>query len=682
MRRTTIRPAAPPPDLTAVQDLLEPIITRAAIDAVLDQLLDALCGGLRQAGLGARHVTLSAWRVDGAVQEVAIGTGLPTRAPAHLRRLFAERLERLEPDLGFERMVLEARATEPVAAGVQSDLEIGGERDEAAAAMALAQVSIGCGSGCRSIVSSPSPAIGRSARSPRSTRMARSRPCPGLGRTTAARAAAAPAGTAGGRDAAAGWLALAVTVAGHRASPPPGRRPLAAGARMVAGPPRSAAARLLPGGTRLRRAALDLPDRSTGGTALAAAWPSAMIGFAELGARSNFSFLDGASHPAELVQTAATLGLAGLGHLRHQQLAGVVRGHVAAKEAGLPSWWAAAWCCWTVVLAGLADRPGSLRPADRTPVTRTHERPKGECHLVRVTSSPPPGLGAGGHPAWPGPMPLSPPAARRYRGAPGPLGVAAAVAVSCTYRGDDQRRLDDWWEIAAGAAGGACSPRATFVTTIRRGGAGRCADRHPAGHAGGRAGLALPSQCRAPSQAAGRDGAAVRRYPEALARTLEMAVPARFSLDELRYEYPDEVCARRRNRAGAPCGLTWRRPGDGIPRGAPEGPEPIAHELALIGGLDYAPYFLTVHDIVRFARGQGILCQGRGSAANSAVCYASASPRSTRAGTTWCSSASSRAGARRAAGHRRRLRARAARGGDPVHLRAVRPRPRRRSAPP
>jgi protein ImuB len=138
-RRTAIRPAVPPPDLAVVQELPEPIITRDGIDAVLDLLLAALGTRLREAGLGARRVVLLAWRVDGAVQEVAIGTGLPAREPAHLRRLFAERLERLEPGLGFERMALEARTTEPMAAGAQASLGIIGRQD-AAVAVALAQL--------------------------------------------------------------------------------------------------------------------------------------------------------------------------------------------------------------------------------------------------------------------------------------------------------------------------------------------------------------------------------------------------------------------------------------------------------------------------------------------------------------------------------------------------------------
>ncbi|MFC3027137.1 MULTISPECIES: Y-family DNA polymerase [Roseomonadaceae] len=138
-RHAPLRPVLSPPDLGAARDLVEPIITRTAIDALLDRLLDQLCAKLRAAGRGARQVVLMAWRVDGAVQEVAIGTGTPLRAPAHLRHLFRDRLERLEPGLGFERMALEARVTEPMSGGLQSALAIGGRRDEAAAQL-LAQL--------------------------------------------------------------------------------------------------------------------------------------------------------------------------------------------------------------------------------------------------------------------------------------------------------------------------------------------------------------------------------------------------------------------------------------------------------------------------------------------------------------------------------------------------------------
>jgi DNA-directed DNA polymerase III PolC len=111
-------------------------------------------------------------------------------------------------------------------------------------------------------------------------------------------------------------------------------------------------------------------------------------------------------------------------------------------------------------------------------------------------------------------------------------------------------------------------------------------------------------------------------HEDAVHRAGEVAGRLRFSLDELRYEYPSEVAggetAAERLARLAWAGLDWR-----YPDGAPERVRAqMAHELALIGKLRYEPYFLTVHDIVDFAKARGILCQGRGSAANSVVCYA------------------------------------------------------------
>ena len=112
------------------------------------------------------------------------------------------------------------------------------------------------------------------------------------------------------------------------------------------------------------------------------------------------------------------------------------------------------------------------------------------------------------------------------------------------------------------------------------------------------------------------------RHPEAVARTLEIVERCRFSLSDLRYQYPEEV----EDPALTPQQTLERLVRECAPQRYPEGlPEDVErqvrHELQLIAKLDYAPYFLTVNSIVRFARSKGILCQGRGSAANSAVCY-------------------------------------------------------------
>ena len=112
------------------------------------------------------------------------------------------------------------------------------------------------------------------------------------------------------------------------------------------------------------------------------------------------------------------------------------------------------------------------------------------------------------------------------------------------------------------------------------------------------------------------------RYPEAVARTLEIADRCRFSLDELAYQYPEERTMPGLTPQQALEKLTWEGAAERYPEGLPDDVRgKLDHELRLIERLQYAPYFLTVNSIVRFARSKDILCQGRGSAANSAVCY-------------------------------------------------------------
>ena len=113
-----------------------------------------------------------------------------------------------------------------------------------------------------------------------------------------------------------------------------------------------------------------------------------------------------------------------------------------------------------------------------------------------------------------------------------------------------------------------------------------------------------------------------RGHEDAVARTLEIVELCAFSLDELAYEYPDEPVPAGSTPQQHLEALTWAGAGQCYPGGIPaKVRRALVHELGLIAELGYAPYFLTVHDIVCFAREKGILCQGRGSAANSAVCY-------------------------------------------------------------
>jgi error-prone DNA polymerase len=142
-----------------------------------------------------------------------------------------------------------------------------------------------------------------------------------------------------------------------------------------------------------------------------------------------------------------------------------------------------------------------------------------------------------------------------------------------------------------------------------------------------RAGLRLEANAERHLKPAAEMARLFRDHPEAIARTQEIAHACRFSLDELRYDYPIDPAPDGLTVQAHLERLTWagaalRYPPEHHPEGIPAKIRALVeHEFRLIEELGYAPYFLTVHDIVRFARSQGILCQGRGSAANSAVCY-------------------------------------------------------------
>lgn len=338
--------------------------------------------------------------------------------------------------------------------------------------------------------------------------------------------------------------------------------------------------------------------------------------YAELHCVSNFSFLRGASHAEELVARAQELGYAALAITDECSFAGLVRAHGAAKAVGLKL-----ICGAEITLADgmklvllAQNRPGYGNLSAIVSLGRRHAE-KGCYHLTRGDLLP-------GIPdclaLWVAPADASPEDARWLAEAfPG----RAWVAFERHLAPDDAARL---------AALRALS-EASGLPLVAAG------DVHM--HVRGRrvlqdvlTALRLKTSVDAAGHALFPNGERCLRSrvrlarfypPELLAETLRIAEMCSFSLDELRYEYPEEVVPAGRTpaqylRAEVETGLC-RRYADGVPAKVRA---QVEHELALIAEMQYEAYFLTVYDIVKFAREQDILCQGRGSAANSAVCYA------------------------------------------------------------
>jgi error-prone DNA polymerase len=347
------------------------------------------------------------------------------------------------------------------------------------------------------------------------------------------------------------------------------------------------------------------------------------MGYAELHCLTNFSFLRGASHPEELVARAAALGYEALAITDECSVAGAVRAHVAAKEHGL-----------RIVVGGEFRLVDGLRcvllATDRRGygqlcrlITRARRAAeKGTYRLVRqdfegASTAHHPLLTSGCLALWlPSTRPDPAEAAWLATIFPGRLWIAVELLTT----GQDRRRLASLQQVG----------RTLDLPLVAAG------DVHM--HVRGR--RALQDVLTATRLCTTVDRAGYALYPngerhlrplprleevyppELLAATVDVAARCRFSLDELRYEYPREIVPEGETPSSWLRRLTERGERRRWPQGTP-GPARrlIEHELELIAELGYEAYFLTVHDIVSFARSRGILCQGRGSAANSAVCF-------------------------------------------------------------
>ena len=347
-------------------------------------------------------------------------------------------------------------------------------------------------------------------------------------------------------------------------------------------------------------------------------------GYVELQVTTDFSFLRGASHAEELFATAKLMGYDALGVADRNTLAGVVRGHSAARQITEQSdepirvviGSRLDLTCGSSLLVYPEDLPAYSRLC-RLLTLGKGRAGKGQCHLgwddlegleglvaILVPDEPDDGL------------------AGQLTRLKRLFGRNAYLALTRRFRPNDHQRLADLadmgWRarvptVATNDVLYHAPTRRTLqdvMTCIREGCTvdalgfrrERFADRH----------LKPPEEMARLFQ----------RYPEAVARTREIAERCRFAMPEIKYPYPKEVVLPGMSPQQALVHLTWKGAWNRYPTGIPEKVErQLEYELNLIGELDYAPYFLTVNSIVTFAKKEGILAQGRGSAANSAVCY-------------------------------------------------------------
>ena len=378
--------------------------------------------------------------------------------------------------------------------------------------------------------------------------------------------------------------------------------------------------------------------------------------FVELSATSNFSFLKGASHPEEYITRAALLGMPALAIADENSVAGIVRAHSEARKVAR-----------LVAARQAAPEHGPPRPAHIAPppsadatniprlipaaqlifqegvtLTALTQSRRGWANLCRLISKGrlrvdkgicqlmlsdlydrAEGLVFLLHP--PHALPLAGGADKWWRAAQQltrRLGRQIYLLMSPCYDGQDQLRFD---QIAAAAKTLGLKTIASAQPLMHHGRRRRLADVLTAIRTSTRVdqlGWAALANAEQRLRSEAEMLHLFKAHPDAVKRSGTLAHTLTFSLDELRYEYPAELSGSEtpteRLRRLAYAGLNWRYPDGASQRVRAM----LKHELQLIAKLKYEPYFLTVRDIVKFARDRGILCQGRGSAANSVVCYA------------------------------------------------------------
>lgn len=348
--------------------------------------------------------------------------------------------------------------------------------------------------------------------------------------------------------------------------------------------------------------------------------------YTELQVTSNFSFLRGGSHPEELVEQAALLGCRAIAIADHNTLAGIVRAHVAAKKAGIRL----IIGCHLELLDGL---PLLAYPTDKDAYARLSgllsagnlRAEKGHCHLYKadvfrhsegmkfIAIAP---LSLNEAFDFDETFKLTLAEYRRH------LGQSLYLGISRSYQANDNKRMHRLWQLSAALDIPLAATNDVHyhiperrqlqdvLTCIRE----KCTIQT--------AGFKLYQNAERYLKPADEMQRLFRQYPEALLATQEIAEACRFSLDSLEYVYPEEITSDGRTPQQELEMLTWQGANEKFNGNIPEKiAETIRYELEFMERKNYAAYFLTVYDFVRFARSRDILCQGRGSAANSVVCY-------------------------------------------------------------
>ena len=348
-----------------------------------------------------------------------------------------------------------------------------------------------------------------------------------------------------------------------------------------------------------------------------------MTTYAELAVTTNFSFLRGASHPAEMVAQAEACGLTAIGIADRNSFAGVVRAYAEAlkrKSIKLLVGTRLVTIDGFEVLAYPTDRAAYGRLC-RLLTEGNLKAKKGDCHLTfeDVLSA-----SEGQMLIALPPDKLSPAFTERLAALACAAPRRSFLAGVHRHRGDEPRRLGQLDELGRRVGTPLVAVNdvlyhaperralADVVTCIR--------EKCTVAEAGFRLAVNAERHIKLPAEMA----RLFAGFPEAIARTVKIAEACKFSLSDLKYEYPDEPVPPGKTAQQHLEDLTWKGANKRFPDGVPEEVAiRIRDELGILSRLEYARYFLTVHDVVAYARNleKPILCQGRGSAANSAVCF-------------------------------------------------------------